>query len=68
MSGTSYDGIDVCAISLDPEIKLLHFASYKYPKKLREEIAGVIEHQALSLQKYGELDHQIGLAFASALT
>ena len=67
MSGTSYDGIDVCAMSLDPEIKLLHFASYKYPKKLREEIAGVIEHQALSLQKYGELDHQIGLAFASAI-
>ena len=67
MSGTSYDGIDVCAMSVDPEIKLLHFASYKYPKNLRKEIAKVIEHQTLSLQKYGELDHQIGMAFASAV-
>ena len=67
MSGTSYDGIDVCAMSVDPEIKLLHFASYKYPKNLRKEIAKVIEHQTLSLQKYGELDHQIGMAFASAI-
>jgi len=67
MSGTSYDGIDVCAMSLDPKIKLLHFASFKYPVKLRKKIAQVIEHQTLSLQDYNELNHQIGVAFAGAI-
>jgi len=67
MSGTSYDGIDVCAISLGLDIKLLHFASYKYPVKLRKEIARVIEHQILSLQNYSDLNFHIGIAFAKAI-
>jgi len=67
MSGTSYDGIDVCAMLVDSEIKLLHFASYKYPAKLRKEIAQVIEHQTLSLQHYSHLNFHIGLAFAKAI-
>ncbi|MDC1420753.1 anhydro-N-acetylmuramic acid kinase [Gammaproteobacteria bacterium] len=67
MSGTSYDGIDVCAISVRKKIDLIHFASFKYPPKLRKKIAAVIENQILSLKDYGELNIQIGLAFAKAI-
>ncbi len=67
MSGTSYDGIDVCAISVRKKINLIHFSSFKYPPKLRKKIAAVIEDQILSLKDYGELNIQIGLAFAKAI-
>ena len=67
MSGTSYDGIDVCAISVRKKIDLIHFLSFKYPPKLRKKIAAVIKGQILSLKDYGELNTQIGLAFAKAI-
>ena len=67
MSGTSFDGIDVCAISVRKKIDLVHFSSFKYPPKLRKKIAAVIEDQILSLKDYGELNIQIGLAFAKAI-
>ncbi|MDA9068999.1 anhydro-N-acetylmuramic acid kinase [Gammaproteobacteria bacterium] len=67
MSGTSYDGIDVCAISVRKKIDLIHFSSFKYPPKLRKKIAAVIEDQILSLKDYGELNIEIGLAFAKAI-
>jgi len=67
MSGTSYDGIDVCAISVRKKIDLIHFSSFRYPPKLRKKIAAVIEDQILSLKDYGELNIQIGLAFAKAI-
>jgi anhydro-N-acetylmuramic acid kinase len=67
MSGTSFDGIDVCAMSVRKKIDLVHFSSFKYPPKLRKKIAEVIENQILSLKDYGELDSQIGLAFAKAI-
>ena len=67
MSGTSYDGIDVCAISVRKKIDLIHVSSFKYPPKLRKKIAAVIEDQILSLKDYGELNIQIGMAFAKAI-
>jgi 1,6-anhydro-N-acetylmuramate kinase len=36
MSGTSYDGVDVCAISARKKIDLIRFSSFKYPPKLRK--------------------------------
>ncbi len=67
MSGTSYDGIDVCAISVRKKIDLLHFSSFNYPPKLRKQIAAVINSQILSLQDYEELNIKIGMAFAKAI-
>jgi len=67
MSGTSYDGIDLCAISVGRKIKLLHFSSFNYPLKLRKEIASVIEKKALSLKSYDQLNINIGRAFAKAI-
>ena len=67
MSGTSYDSIDVCSISVGRKIKLLNFSSFNYPPKLKKEIASVIEKQALSLKGYGELNIKIGKAFGRAI-
>ena len=67
MSGTSYDSIDVCSISVGRKIKLLNFSSFNYPPKLKKEIASVIERQALGLKGYGELNIKIGKAFGRAI-
>ncbi len=67
MSGTSYDSIDVCSISVGKTIKLLNFSSFSYPPKLKKEIASVIEKQVLSLNNYDELNIQIGKAFGKAI-
>ena len=31
MSGTSYDGIDICSLKVANQISLLKFSSFKYP-------------------------------------
>jgi 1,6-anhydro-N-acetylmuramate kinase len=31
MSGTSHDGIDICALKIANQISLLKFSSFKYP-------------------------------------
>ena len=67
MSGTSFDGIDVCAISVGKSIKLVQFDSFKYPAKLKKEISIAIEHQILGLQDYLMLHQKIGMAFAGAI-
>jgi len=67
MSGTSHDGIDICAIKILNEVTLLKFGSYKYPKKLQESISRIIQHQELSLSEYFELNKNIGIAFSKAI-
>ena len=67
MSGTSYDGIDLCAILVSPKIQLLHFASFSYPTMLRKKIAKIIQQQKLSLNDYNDINHYIGVAFADAI-
>ena len=62
MSGTSHDGIDICAICASNKISLLHFSSFKYAKKLKENISKVIQQQHLSLDDYIKLDKEIGVA------
>ncbi len=68
MSGTSHDGIDVCALCINKKkFELLKFGSYKYPNKLREDISDIIQRQKLSLNKYFEIDKQIGFAFGETI-
>ena len=68
MSGTSHDGIDICALSItNKKTELLKFGSYKYPDRLRKDISDVIQHQKLSLNKYFELNKEIGVAFAKSI-
>ena len=68
MSGTSMNGIDVCAISMtDRTPKLIAFASYNYPPKLSAELFELIKVPSVHLDSFGELNFQIGRAFASAI-
>ena len=67
MSGTSHDGIDICAIKFSNQTNLLKFSSFNYPASLRNEISKVIQQQELSLEKYFELDKKIGVAFSRSI-
>ena len=35
MSGTSYDGIDICSLNVANQISLLKFSSFKYPSAIK---------------------------------
>ena len=52
MSGTSHDGIDICAIETSNRIRLLNFDSFEYSKKLRTNISKIIQQQHLSCLLY----------------
>ena len=67
MSGTSHDGIDVCAIKVTNQISLLKFCSFQYPLRLRKDISEVIQQQELSLNMYFKLDKKIGIAFSKSI-
>src|SRR5210317_267367 len=67
MSGTSHDGIDICAIKVSNQVSLLKFSSYKYPIRLKREISRVIQQQELSLSGYLELNNKIGIAFSNSI-
>ena len=67
MSGTSHDGIDVCAIKVTNQISLLKFCSFQYPLRLRKDISEVIQQQQLSLNMYFNLDKRIGIAFSKSI-
>ena len=67
MSGTSHDGIDICAMKFSNHISLLKFNSYNYPASLKREISKAIQQQELSLEKYFELNNRIGVAFSRSI-
>ena len=67
MSGTSHDGIDICAIKFSDQTSLLKFSSFKYALDLQQEISKVIQQQELSLDMYFELNNKIGVAFSKAI-
>ena len=67
MSGTSHDGIDICALRGEKNIQLLSFKSYKYPKKLRQQISDVIEKKVLGVDHYFEINNNIGYAFSKSI-
>ena len=67
MSGTSHDAIDVSFISVDKNITLEFFYSYKLPKSLRLKIANQISSNNSSLSNLGKLNKELGLAFFKAI-
>ena len=67
MSGTSHDGIDICAIKFSNQISLLKFSSYNYAASLNADISNVMQQQELSLEKYYDLNHKIGIAFSRSI-
>ena len=67
MSGTSHDGIDICAMKFSNQISLLKFSSYNYAASLKRDISEVIQQQELSVEKYFELNSKIGFAFSRSI-
>ena len=68
MSGTSMDGIDVCAISMNNTIpRLIAFDSYAYPKKLSTQLFELVKEPIMHLDSFGKINYQIGQAFAIAI-
>ncbi len=72
MSGTSHDGVDAALVELGglsagglsrAKVKLLHFASYPYPGKIRKEIASA---SACCTPDICRLNFSLGAFFAKA--
>ncbi len=67
MSGTSLDGIDVALCEIDSSsCRLISFCEYPFDRELKKEILALIDGFS-SLQRVGEMDKKLGLAFAHAL-
>lgn len=67
MSGTSADGIDAALVDFTqnkPAIIATHFAPYS--ASLKEKIHALTSPGDDEIHRLGELDHQLGLAFAEA--
>ncbi|MDW8848085.1 anhydro-N-acetylmuramic acid kinase [Erwinia sp. MMLR14_017] len=68
MSGTSLDGIDVVLAAID-EHMVAQQASYCHPMPpaLRQAVLGICQGQSLTLSQLGQIDTQLGRAFAEAV-
>ena len=67
MSGTSLDGVDVviAAINLANKFSLLDAKTYPIPEQLKKDLLALSqEQQANELDRYAELDVQMGQLFA----
>ena len=68
MSGTSVDGIDAVLVSIqNREIYVIDSISKKFPDKLASDIKELLSKGETSLQKLGEIDHRLGLAYADCV-
>lgn len=69
MSGTSVDGIDAVLVDFieeSPYIRLIESYTTAFEKDLREDIVKLLETFTIHLQKLGEIDHRLGIAYAQA--
>ena len=60
MSGTSADGLTVCAVHIHP-FKIIHFKNYSYPKKLQSRLLNAYQLNAAPLS---ELNYELGALYA----
>ncbi|WP_392561229.1 anhydro-N-acetylmuramic acid kinase [Orbus sturtevantii] len=68
MSGTSLDGVDIALVSItknDISFKLGH--TYQIPDNIKSDLLTICEQKQSSLQKLGEIDHQLGELYATAI-
>jgi anhydro-N-acetylmuramic acid kinase len=70
MSGTSADGIDVAIVRITSPsargIKLLHRASFKYPKALRAAVLAAMDAKETSTAELARLNWRLGIGYADA--
>lgn len=70
MSGTSLDGIDAALVDFAEEkIRLVDFLYTPFPDDLRQRISTISQpNQPILLKDYGQLDSELGICFANAVT
>lgn len=67
MSGTSLDGVDVVAISFEPNVRLLGTHSLTIPADLREAILSLTQPSDNEIERLGSVDVLLGRLFADAV-
>lgn len=68
MSGTSLDGIDIVLVDiLANKISLIASDCYPIPDSIRLDLLTICEQKQCSLEKLGEVDHQLGELYASSI-
>ncbi len=60
MTGTSIDGLDVAAIEIEPQFKLLASADYPLPSELRADIRTLARQPNVGWQLLGSVDARLG--------
>ena len=68
MSGTSIDGIDAAILEIsDNGFQLSHTLNYDLPSNLQHELAALCTPGDNEIERMGQADHRLGLAFADAV-
>ncbi len=68
MSGTSADGVDVAVVDLGPGgAKVVAFASYPYPKEVRELVFELFDPQTARVEALCHANFVLGEVFAEAV-
>jgi anhydro-N-acetylmuramic acid kinase len=67
ISGTSMDAIDAALVEIDKSrVQLKHFLETPYATPLREKLERVVQEGVATLNDFGSLHTEVGLAFAEA--
>jgi len=68
MSGTSLDGIDIALVNITTKnILFITGKTYQIPDNIKSDLLIVCEQKQSSLQKLGEIDHQLGELYATTI-
>ncbi|WP_392564966.1 anhydro-N-acetylmuramic acid kinase [Orbus wheelerorum] len=68
MSGTSLDGIDIALVNItEKKISFIIGETYPIPDNIKSDLLTICEKKQSSLQKLGEIDHQLGELYAKTI-